>query len=129
MAKMDTAYTVIVGGDGRTWHSGRDLQERKVSFGIKDERGREIGADIDTGVTTFRLVTQEEWDSQPSWGGGYYTVPAGDQYWYCPQATRNGKKYGALQRQQFFPTAAERDAAVEKYLANAKKRAAKKAPK
>lgn len=44
---------------------------------------------------------------------------------FVPTATRNGKRYGATSDFRCFRSAAERDAAIEKYFADAEKRAAK----
>ena len=91
------------------------------SFGVKDRLGREIGASAYLFEATFALA---EDDSRC----GYFVTP-GHYFGFCPQATRNGLKYGAVQSDVYFATAEERDAAVEAYFAGAAKRAAKTASK
>lgn len=86
-------------------------------FQVVDAKGRKIGAM----VTTFEIDYVEiQEDSQSFWrqAPGHYFV-------MCPQATRDGKPYGACQRDQLFTTEAERNAARAKYFAGARKRAAK----
>ena len=96
------------------------------AFGVKDAKGREIGAKIRTFEEVF------------SFGPGVAQYPGSDYahtcniapglyYGFYPHATRNGKPYGAGQPVQRFATTAERDAAIAKYLAGARKRAEKAA--
>ena len=94
------------------------------NFGIKDAKGREIGAKI----TTF-LVTRTMRDNQEdSW---YICDPKklGTHIAYRAQATRDGKSFGASQYENWCATEEERNQKIEKYLADAKKRASKKSTK
>lgn len=85
-------------------------------FGVYDRLGRKIGAQVRTSENTFAVNEEGSW--------GYLRAP-GRYFSFYPQATRNGVRYGAAQNEKHFDTAAERDAAVAKYLAGARKRAAK----
>lgn len=88
-------------------------------FNVCDSRGRLIGA-----VIYYREIELVEAAPETrSW----YNHPAG--YWYTAtmQATRDGKPYGASQTRRWFATEAEREAAVNKYLADARKRVEKAA--
>ncbi len=88
-------------------------------LGHADAKGRRIGAEIRTSLITVA-------DKPADHSGGYYGYrPAGRYYAFVPHATRNGVHYGASQRETLFAKVEERDAAIEKYLANARKRAAK----
>lgn len=89
----------------------------KECFGIADEKGRMIGAIIETWEVDF--VPSDD----PM--RGYSTVEPGRYLAFEPHATRNGNHYGAGQRSQLFKTVAERDAAIAKYLNGARKRAQK----
>jgi hypothetical protein len=75
-------------------------------FGILDDRGRKIGCWV-------RTYEEEH---------GTELV-----FLYRTGATRDGKGYGPIIYPNRFPTAAERDAGVAKYLKGALKRAVKKA--
>lgn len=97
-----------------------DMGHEVHDFGVKDARGRAIGAKVYYREIELVEFTPEEFQV-------YYALPAGYYYVATMRATRNGVDYGASQPRQYFATEAERDAAVQAYLANAKKRAAKKA--
>lgn len=86
-------------------------------FGCTDSKGRKLGAVIRTGVRTFVAAPA---------GQGGWTVAPGTHHYFRPQATRGGKKYGALQSTRYYPTAEQLEAAVQLYLANARKRASTK---
>lgn len=73
------------------------------NFGYLDRMGRLIGA---------RVRIQDNLDPDRPFS-------------FVPRATRDGKPYGAFVGAQYFFTAAERDAAIVKYFADAEKRAAK----
>lgn len=93
-----------------------------VDYEVKDRLGRRIGAEIR--FLPCEVVALP--DDAPS----YWRGPAVGQYFAASfNATRDGVRYGASQRQKLFATAAERDAARDKYLADARKRAAKTAAK
>lgn len=91
-------------------------------FEARDSRGRVIGSRITFSVVTFEPLTAEETGKR-----GYYTIVPGTYYVVDTHATRDGKDYGAIQPDQRFTTELDRFNYVEKYLATAEKRAAKKA--
>lgn len=90
-------------------------EAERIDFGYVDAKGRRIGCAL------YRVKV--EWVEAPDakWG---WKVPRG-QYRLCVQAERNGVSYGACQADQYFESEEAREAAVAKYLAGAKKRAAK----
>ena len=92
---------------------------RDVAFGVLDKRGRQIGAVIYTIEETFTATDSAR--------GAVWCVEPGTWFAWWPQATRDGVKYGALQGRRRFRTAEERDADIERYLADARKRASKAA--
>lgn len=87
-------------------------------FPYVDSRGRKVGARIARFEATYTEVGQDA----RSW----YSRAPGHYFAFHPWATRNGQRYGASQREQFFSTEAEREAAIQKYLKAAFKRASKK---
>jgi hypothetical protein len=90
-----------------------------IDFNRKDKKGRAIGARIYRGVATF--VDFVEGDGRLF---AFCTNrPAGDYLWYSQQATRNGNIFGPAQPYHYFDTEAEREAAIQKYLKGARKRA------
>lgn len=105
----------------RTWTS--EVTRTLHSFEVKDARGRVIGAAIRAYEVEYVENTEESLliTTQRS------TMPAGRHFVMHPWATRDGQDYGAVQGERFYKTAEERDQAVAKYLADARKRAAKKA--
>lgn len=103
----------------RTDRTITNKQVEHVAFEIADKRGRQIGARIETFEATFTEITDE--------GFSYYTQAPGHYFGFRPRATRNGEWFGASQRQRYFKTQQERAEAIAKYLADAKKRAAKAA--
>jgi len=93
-------------------HSARD-------FGCVDSKGRTIGARV--AVFEFDFV-----EAAP--GGSYWNYArVGHVFAFVPQALRAGKDFGAYAGERWFDTAEARDAAIEKYFADAAKRAAKQA--
>lgn len=86
-------------------------------FPSRDAKGRTIGAHI----------YRSDVEHVVSDGGlrNHYIFPAGRYFGFKPQATRNGASYGACQSLQLFNTIEEREAAIEKYIKGAMKRAAK----
>lgn len=86
-----------------------------VSFGVEDSKGRAVGADVYTGEACFSLA--------PDDAIFYFTHAPGCFYYFRAQATRGGSSFGAVQRELFFDTPEERDAAVAAYLKDARKRA------
>ncbi|WDS38293.1 hypothetical protein TMCBR3_gp045c [Caulobacter phage TMCBR3] len=91
--------------------------EAEHDFGVKDGKGRRIGAV----VHTFEV------DFQPVERGGY-ARDAGHYWAFTGNATRNRVMYGASQSPNYFHSAAERDAAMAKYLDAARKRAVRNFP-
>jgi len=85
------------------------------AFGLRDAKGREIGAQI---VTYVEARTETE-------KSAYRSAWTGARFAFYPQATRDGAKFGALQDVRYFNTEAERCAAIAKYLSDARKRAEK----
>lgn len=92
--------------------AGRTLH---VSFGVEDSKGRAVGADVYIGEVSFSLAP----DSDIS----YYTHAPGAYCYFRPEATRGGKAFGASQPERIFDTPEERDAAIDAYLKDARKRA------
>lgn len=92
----------------------------QVDFDLRDERLRRLGARVSYTVKTF--------EPAPDGSGGpsFYDVEPGSYFCAHLQATRDEADFGAFQKDRIFATAEEREAAVEKYLAEAKKRASKK---
>lgn len=94
-----------------------------VPFGLRDARGREIGAKI----TRYSCEVVHE-EPQLLWSTREDGTPSREAgAWLCwyPQATRDGSSFGALQNRRYFRTEEEREADIQRYLADAKKRAAK----
>lgn len=89
----------------------------------RDTKGRVIGGRVRISTDTFEVAPEA------NRGGWTYAQPGDVRFAYTPSATRDGKDYGASQSRVSFLTAAERDAAVEKYFAGMAKRAAKAAEK
>jgi hypothetical protein len=93
--------------------AGVDREE--VAFGCSDGKGRWVGAII------YRSLDdgQEDQCGYPGYEPGLY-------YTFRPMAARNGLPYGGGRQPHYhFKSEAEREAAIEKYLASAKKRALK----
>jgi len=87
------------------------------NFGVLDERGRMIGAKIRTSEITRTKKRQTRC--------GFVCLESqlGFHYDFTPQATRDGKPFGASQSGYIFRTIEERDVAIKKYLESARKRA------
>lgn len=90
-------------------------------FDIEDAKGRRIGVHVKTYEVDFVEASEGQYSS--------CNLPVGHYFALNCHATRDGASYGAYQKTQFFTSEAERSEALEKYLANAKKRAAKKSGK
>lgn len=90
-------------------------QTANVSFDVVDKKGRLIGAKVYTFEIDFIEIESDS--------GSYWTIAPGHYFGFIPQATRNGQDYGAIQNFRLFLTPAERDDAIAKYLAAARKRA------
>ena len=91
-------------------------------FGVVDSKGRAIGAFVTLApFTVTRNLNPGQW-----WTPGE-EADLGDWYEVRPQATRDGQKFGAIAVAARFQvrTLAEAAPRIEKYLAAARKRAAK----
>lgn len=111
----------------QTWDRSSPIAWDVVSerFGVLDQKGREIGGNVHTCTCTWRIETQEtaDWAVERT-----ITRRDGEvTYQWSPQATRDGRSYGAGHRWSHCATIEERDAAIAAYFASARKRAAKKA--
>lgn len=99
--------------------------EQTVGFGTKDAKGREIGATVKL-YTSTNTPRNQEYSCLSKSDAKRLTaelLPAGFVYGYVPQATRNGKDYGPLQRPRFFASREARDADVRRYFKQADARA------
>jgi hypothetical protein len=103
----------------RITEDARDETQRH-DFGVRDSKGRVLGANVATGRRVFEAAQVGN--------GSWWTLAPGTHFYFCPQATRDGRGFGATQGARYFATAAERDAAVARYLDSARKRAAKVQP-
>lgn len=85
-------------------------------FDIFDTKGRRIGFEIH--LYEIQLVEIGE-----NYTGMLYTDKLPGHYFvFYPQATRDGKKYGACQQDRFFKTKEERQIEIAKYIDSARKR-------
>lgn len=92
-----------------------------VAFGFRDKRGREVGAFIVRRAITVELAEEKSASHLATTG----LPPGASRFVFLPQATRDGKAFGACQPDSYFETEEAREEAIAKYLAGAKKRAAK----
>jgi len=90
-------------------------KQEHVDFEVSDQRGRAIGALVDTRLVTFIAL--------PADATNGYRHPAGTFYALCIQATRNGRPYGAGQPHRYFANEAERTTARTASLAASRRRA------
>lgn len=86
-------------------------------FCVADKKGRAMGARL-----TFQ--TREMVESTDGFG---FAIEPGSYFCFTPWATRGGEVFGAFSGTRFFKSESARAAAAAKYLADAKKRAAKTA--
>jgi len=94
---------------------------RSEDFYVDDAKGRIVGARVSLYRCEFVVVekpTLRVWDHESYAPGVYLAMSV--------SATRDGKDFGGSQRERYFENAKERDAAAEKYLTDARKRAEKK---
>jgi hypothetical protein len=92
-----------------------------IGFGLFDKKGREIGARVTLQMREMVLVeTNEEYRCG-------FSIEPGNYFTFTPSAARGGQSFGAFSGTRYFKSEAARSAAVAKYLAAAKKRAAKTA--
>ena len=91
----------------------------KVSFGILDNKGREIGASIIIAAVTVTDALEED--------RCYYLNfdAPGDFIGVRITATRDGFQYGACQKTDYFKSSDEAQSAIEKRLEGMRKRYAK----
>lgn len=96
-----------------------------------DPKGRRLGARVCRFTSTLQVwhdkATGEPAPRSADWrlpDGGYEPRP-GTVWCFIPQAMRGGKPYGASQATNMFDSEAEREAAIARYLVDARKRAVK----
>jgi hypothetical protein len=97
-----------------------------ADFGVSDKRGRAIGARVSYSESTIAEIDVAEGHI-----GGYVSPVERLGHWFVMHTTalRGGHPFGASFNRQYFRAAAERDAAKDKYLKAAAKRALKEAAK
>jgi len=93
----------------------------EIDFGMNDAKGRAIGARIIVCVIDFVPAAED-----CNWYFPREDGNMGRYFEYDPQALRDGAPYGACQCERRFRDEAAMNAAIAKYIADAKKRAAKK---
>lgn len=91
---------------------GREIHE----WDVTDRKGRRLGSTV-----TFSTHVFEPSDRTGQW----FYHPAGTFFAWCPQATRGGEPFGAIQGWRFCKTEQERLHAVREYLRDAEDRAQK----
>lgn len=86
------------------------------NYGVRDRLNREIGTIVIT------------WDVSPdaTYGLEQRAYAEGKKYGLFTQAARDGKKYGAIQSSSHYATAEERQAEINRRLADSAKRAVKR---
>jgi hypothetical protein len=89
--------------------SATPLEFRTVDYKFVDARKRAVGAEILTWEETFIAAPE---DAPYCWMGS-----PGHKFAARCQNTRNGRSYGASNRSQYFDTGDERQAYINKYLA------------
>lgn len=104
-----------------------DLATETRTFDAFDTKGRRFGGRAVTFAVDYVADTAQLWNYPGNIASAEARAPyAGTtRYGFRPHAMRGGKGYGASQGANEFATAAERDAAVAKYFAEAEKRALK----
>lgn len=85
-------------------------------WGFSDKKGRALGSRVAFSVQVFEEVGPEHNEM-------FWRLAPGTYFCWVGQATRAGEPFGAIQSWNYCKTAAERFAAVEKYLAGARSRA------
>lgn len=115
----------------RIAHHYRDydaVKKVQYDFCARDSKGRWIGSRIERVTTHYS--TEDEGGSILAHGvlpTGRAVHEDGVYFEYRSYATRDRRDYGAHQGWRAFKTEAEREAAIQKYLDGAQKRANKKA--
>jgi hypothetical protein len=98
-------------------------------FGVRDGKGRTIGAGVSLYEVDYAALTAEEIaERRANYGTIWHHTP-GHFYGFSPCALRGGSAFGAYSGGREFATAEARDKAAEKYFRDAEKRAAKLAAK
>lgn len=97
--------------------SRTDKTHGSINFTAKDRFGRIIGTNWNCATVTFAPAPAGARSSSSlvKRPGTYFSL------W--TSALRDGSSYGATQRERMFTTEAERDVAVRKYIADARKHA------
>lgn len=93
-------------------NEGRESHEWQVA----DRKGRRLGSTVAFSTQVFEASEKV---------GRWCCMPAGTYFAWCPQATRGGEPFGAIQGWRFCKTETERFHAVAAYLKNAEERAQK----
>ena len=96
-----------------------DSERREINFGIRDNKGRFVGCQIETGIAEFIFSTV------PDAVTFYPKILPGKYVWFRPHATRDGRRYGACQVDRYFETTEKMEKAIAKYVEKAKARAIK----
>ncbi len=100
-----------------------DFKTTTHRFGLTDPQGREYGLRVSTWIDAVVQgpIPMPEVHTRSE-------LPVGIHYMVNAHVTREGRTFGALQRDHHFATTAERDAYVAKRLADARKRALRSLP-
>lgn len=106
----------------RTQRVESDHTHETREFGLRDTKGRLIGARATLFMVEYRAPTEEE--RAPRWWCGH-DHPIGIRYGFRPHALRDYKNFGSSHGRQEFVTEAERAAVVDRYFRDAEKRARK----
>jgi len=94
------------------------IEKLSKSFALRDAKGREIG-----GTFSIDQVDYVPAPEGATWG---YPRAPGTVIYGHPQATRDGQRYGASQREVEYPTLDAARAAAAAYFVKAAKRAGKR---
>lgn len=91
----------------------------EIGYGINDDKGREVGIRAVAFEATFTENPAEDGDIR-------WTMVPGHYFAAYVRTLRGGEKFGAVQSNNYFATAAERDAYIAKRIADGRKQAIKK---
>ncbi len=94
------------------------LRRKHIDFGIRDDRGREIGAWIILGTETITPDESQRWLADPEAVGHHYTAKV--------QPTRNEKPFGATIRATRHPDEASAEREARKRAEKTRRRYANK---
>lgn len=95
-------------------------RNKNIDFGFTDKKGRYVGANIILGT----MIAVEQ-DDDTSWSNHDYKGVAnkpGEYSMVYIHGTRNGERFGPLQRTHYFLTDEDRDKYIEKRIKAMKKR-------